>query len=224
MFVISAWCVGNPDREVWRRFQAHLRPQRPRRRAAVPQIRPYCILQIKNMNNVLRWSYVWSQPGVNQSSADMITHSLHTAHTFCVHCSQYVVVIMTRKHALLEVGLQATRQKKAEKVCEILLQRADETTLYLHTHTHTHTHIQSMLLCCVVMNQNLSKSTYYNQIRSALSHWNSCSLSISSTKACVHSQSSESLRSRLTHFYLKYCQNLIWEEQHKHGDNYLGNI
>ena len=168
MFVISAWCVGNPDREVWRRFQAHLRPQRPRRRAAVPQIRPYCILQIKNMNNVLRWSYVRSQPGVNQSSADMITHSLHTAHTFCVHCSQYVVVIMTRKHALLEVGLQATRQKTAEKVCEILLQRADETTLYLHTHTHTH--IQSMLLCCVVMNQNLSKSTYYNQIRSALSH------------------------------------------------------
>ena len=56
---------------------------------------------------------------------------------------------MTRKHALLEVGLQATRQKTAEKICEILLQRADdETTLYLHTHTHTHTHTVHVTLLC----------------------------------------------------------------------------
>lgn len=31
-------CVGNSNREVWRRFQTHLRPQRPRRRAVVTQI------------------------------------------------------------------------------------------------------------------------------------------------------------------------------------------
>lgn len=68
MFVISVWCLGNPDREVWRRFQAHLRPQRPRRRAVVPQIRPHCILQIHtvtsisrlNVNGVLRWSNIQS--------------------------------------------------------------------------------------------------------------------------------------------------------------------
>lgn len=43
-FFISMLCVGNTDRKVWRRFQAHLWPQRPRRRAAVSQIRPDCIL------------------------------------------------------------------------------------------------------------------------------------------------------------------------------------
>lgn len=63
----------------------------------------------------------------------MVTHSLHTADTFHVHCSQYVVVIMTIKQALLEEGPQATRQKTAEKketeVCDIPLQRADDVTL-----------------------------------------------------------------------------------------------
>ena len=31
-------CAGNLDGEVWRRLQAYLRPQGPRRRAAVPEI------------------------------------------------------------------------------------------------------------------------------------------------------------------------------------------
>lgn len=40
------WCVGNIDGEVWRRLQAHLRPQRSGGRVAVPQIWPHCILHI----------------------------------------------------------------------------------------------------------------------------------------------------------------------------------